>query len=398
MRQYLTRIVTSFIFSGFLLSSFPVFGQAIVNRYANCPAGDMLLMYYGSKARCSWTESEVAPLVAHTFMDGHTDWFFPSFLYLEFKHEKNALGNDMGKNTSTKEDWEWLLSRFEANKEGLNALDNCIESLKRKLGPPPFKHKVVLVVPSPINNQQDWGKLNGKRMNFNKTSDKIKVVQWYIDELIRRFNKQQFQNIILDGFYWVEETSRTCAEVLPSVSSYIHQKGYKFYWIPFYTARGRFDWKRFGFDYAYLQTGYFWNRELGIERINEACESAKKYGMGLEFEISEKYFNNRSEYAHRMSNLIDAFEQNGVFSDCALTYYCGNKVLLDMCKSSRTDDRMILDRLASLVASRNHKLSLLHSPIQYNSVTTSPSSSSQPKNSTRDKSGLDWRDPEYWHF
>ena len=382
MRQYLIQTVTGFIFAAFLLSSFPVLGQTIVNRYAKCPAGDMLLMYYGGQSRCSWTESEVAPLVAHTFMDGHTDWFFPSFLYLEFKHEKNALGNDMGKNTSTKEDWEWLLSRFESNKEGLKALDNCIESLKRKLGPPPFKHKVVLVVPSPINNQQDWGKLNGKRMNFNKNSDKIKAVQWYIDELIRRFNKQQFQNIILDGFYWVEETSRTCAEVLPSVSSYIHQKGYKFYWIPFYTARGRFDWKKFGFDYAYLQTGYFWNSELGIDRINEACESAKKYGMGLEFEISEKYFNKRSEYAHRMSNLIDSFEQNGVFSDCALTYYCGNKVLLDICNSSRSDDRKLLDRLARLIVERNKKLS--------HSVTVIPG-----KSTTR---SLDWRDPEYWHF
>ena len=186
--------------------------------------------------------------------------------------------------------------------------------------------------------------------------------------------------------------------MLPIVSSYVHTKGLDFIWIPFFTARGRFDWKKFGFDYAYLQTGYFWNLSKDKNHIKNACSLAKQYGMGLEFEFNEKYFSRRSEYASRLSTLIDQFENEGVFANCGLTYYCGSKVILELCKSDTLSDVKVTDRLASLVASRNHKLSTYHSPVQYNSTTTSPSSSPQPKSSSRDKSGLDWRDPEYWHF
>ena len=379
---------------------FCAYSQPIVNKYGDnqFKYGDMLLMYYGNKYRLQWNEREVLPLVMHTFRDGHSDWFFPSFLYLEFKTDKRGFGNNMANGNSTKTDWEWLLNRLFAHNAGLDALDKAIDTAKKTLGPPPFRHQVVLVIPSPVNDQQDWGSIGKKKLNFKKTQDKAAAVEWYINELISRFNAQQYKNISLGGLYWVEESSIRCADMLPKVSSYVHSKGLDFIWIPFFTARGRFDWKKFGFDYAYLQTGYFWNLSKDKNHIKNACSLAKQYGMGLEFEFNEKYFNRRSEYASRLSTLIDQFENEGVFANCGLTYYCGTKVILDLCKSDTLSDVKVTDRLASLVASRNHKLSSYHSPVQYNSTTTSPSSSSQPKSSSRDKSGLDWRDPEYWHF
>ncbi len=392
MRLKTTLILT--IIQSFLLC----YSQPIVNRYGDnqFKYGDMLLMYYGNKYRLQWNEKEVLPLVMHTYKDGHSDWLFPSFLYLEFKTDKRGFGNEMAKGNSTKSDWEWLLNRMFARNEGLHALDKAINRAKQTLGNPPFRHQVVLMLPSPINEQQDWGSINNKRMNFKKQQDKLTAVKWFVDELLTRFNAQNYENISLSGLYWIEETSRTCSDVLPAISTYVHSKGLDFIWIPFYTARGRFDWKNLGFDYAYLQTGYFWKLDKSIDHIQEACSSAKRYGMGLEFEINEKYFSHRSSYASRMTTLLDEFQRQGVFESCGLTYYCGNKVLLDLCNSTLQSDKLTLDRLASIISARNQKLLNAHS----SSSNTQPTQiSTQPNNqSTPDKSGLDWRDPDYWHF
>ena len=44
---------------------------------------DLALIYQGGVHRLDWTQEQFVPYVTHTFADGHKDWFFDGFLFLE---------------------------------------------------------------------------------------------------------------------------------------------------------------------------------------------------------------------------------------------------------------------------------------------------------------------------
>ena len=303
---------------------------------------DMMLIYYGNKKRMKWGKSELEKVVVHTFQDGHKDWFFPSFLYLEFKNDEGYKFGDNQpgeKGAATQKHWEWLLNRYFSTAynggefEGLKALDECIEDCKKTLGKPAFRHKVYLSVPSPCTDFTEWGsiKKNGKtiKLDFRKREHRLEAVKWFIDEVVRRFQAQHYKNITLEGLYWIEETTsmtswhkdkntgewtnmtgekydyiyenkiRKSNDMLGDISNYIHSKGYNSYWIPFSGAYGNEKWKIYGFDRCDIQTGYFWGtpdiirKDKKLKTMSDArkiCDQAIKDGMGVEFEISTDLF------------------------------------------------------------------------------------------------------------
>src|SRR5690606_40982847 len=59
-----------------------------------------------------------------------------------------------------KVEWEWLLDRKFAKDTAFHALNDAIGEQIQTIGKPHFKHKLVVGIPSPILDQQDWGTLN----------------------------------------------------------------------------------------------------------------------------------------------------------------------------------------------------------------------------------------------
>ncbi len=311
------------------------------NRY-DSKKDDMMLIYYGNKNRSKWGKSDLETIVMHKFGDGHREWFFPSFLYLEFKNDEGYKFGDNQpgeKGAANKGHWEWLLNRYFStaynggNFEGLKALDECIEDCKKILGKPAFRHRVYLSVPSPCTDFTEWGsiKKNGRtiKLDFRNREHRLEAVKWFIDEAIRRFEAQHYKNITLEGLYWVEETAlmirwhkdnktgewtnktgekydyingaknREDNIIIKDVSNYIHSKGFKFYWIPYNKASLNETWKTLGFDRCDFQTGYFWGTpdllrgSKSLKTMSDArtiCDLAIKNGMGVEFEISTDLF------------------------------------------------------------------------------------------------------------
>ncbi len=420
------------------------------NSYTT-PIDDMILIYYGSKNRMKWGKTELKNVVMHTFEDAHKDWFFPTFLYLEFKNDDGLKfgDNQPGSNgPAKKEQWEWLLNRYFSNAynggdyEGLRALDECIESCKKLLGAPSFSHKVVLGIPSPCTNFTEWGsiKVNGKtiKLDFRKNSDRLEAVKWFISESVKKFEAQHYKNITLEGFYWIEESSsmtswhkdkksgkwtnktndrfdyvndakaRRYNDIVANVANYVHSlKGLKIYWIPFSGAYGNDKWRTFGFDRCDIQTGYFWGtpdllrnpKQLKtISDLKNMCNAAMKDGKGLEFEMSADLFvpcyaklkskrdierpyditkvadckktpkeMNASGYKRfkynpclltRLTNLIDVFEEQGVFERSNISYYFDNSAILDLCRATDKDIIRIIDRLARHISQRNKSHSI----------------------------------------
>ena len=78
---YLKSLVILFL----ALLSFPADSQEILNRdYTKNQIRDLALIYQGNSRRPKWDKADFIPYVSHKFADGHRDWTFDGFLFLEF--------------------------------------------------------------------------------------------------------------------------------------------------------------------------------------------------------------------------------------------------------------------------------------------------------------------------
>lgn len=318
---------------------------------------DLALIYQGGVNRLDWTEVQFLPYVVHKHADGHKDWLFDGFLFLEFADGKgNAYATGYAKKYAKKTEWLWLLDRIFEKSKALSALDLCIQSQKKIIGKPGFRHQIVLGLPMPHPSQKDWGDLDGHTMDFSKRQDQLAVLHWYIQELTTRFKQRKYKNLELAGFYWVEEDIIACKDLTVPLSDYIHSMNKKFYWIPYWKARGFDRWKDLGFDIAYQQPNHFFQTTVPDERLDEACDTAYKYNMGLEMEFDQRaLFEASNSFYNRFVAYINSFEKHRVFQDASIAYYTGGKAVLQMSESSNAKDQEIMDRLARLIVDRRCK-------------------------------------------
>ncbi len=323
--------------------------------YAVDPITDLALIYQGGVKRPDWNVKDLEPYVAHKFANGKKEWLFDGFLFLEFSDGMdNAFGNGMAKNKAKKEHWEWLLNRvFEKNK-GLDALDKCIGKMKKELGEPSFRHKVVIALPSALMKQTDWGTLDGKALDFNNQDDQTKAEIWYIDKLLKRYEKQNYKNFDLEGLYWLDEDSIHCKSLPARISPYIHSKGLRFYWIPYFKARGFDKWRELGFDIVYHQPNHFFSTDIPDSRLDLACEVADAHGMAMEFEMDRRAIHNSKEkgFTRRMEEYMDAFDRHDVWEKSAVAYYTGTKGFMELGQSKDPRDIELIDRFASIIVRR----------------------------------------------
>lgn len=331
-----------------------VYSQSAPKEYMTTDIQDLALIYQGGVHRLDWTVDQIQPYVVHQYADGRKDWLFDGFLFLEFKDGKGyGYGSRYDKNDARKTEWLWLLDRIFEEGKSLSALDQCIENQIKEIGKPDFKHKVVIGLPEALPGQKDWGEINGKKMDFSKEEDQIQATYWYIDLLMKRFKKEKYKHLDLAGFYWVSEDVETCKDLTIPLGKYIRSLDKKFYWIPYWQAKGFERWKELGFDIAYQQPNHFFSASVPDKRLEDACMSAREHNMGMEFEFDEKalYDTKESSY-NRLKAYIDYFEKNNVFEESAIAYYSGFSGFLDMAKSTNPKDHAIMDRLAKLIIDR----------------------------------------------
>lgn len=325
--------------------------------YAKDRLSDMALIYQGGTHRPDWNVNQLTPYVVHQFVDGTREWFFDSFLFLEFETARPngyGFGNGYGVAPARKTEWLWLLDRIFEKGKALDALNTAIGNFKTELGEPGFRHRIVLGLVVPCENQTNWGALNGDSLNFIFRGNQLEAEYWYIDQLIERFDAAGYENFDLEGFYWLDESTAASADLPATVSTYIHSKGYKFYWIPYWNANGAINWQAYGYDVAYQQPNHYFNKNILDSRLDDACRFAKQYGLGLEMEFeSSVLYEKTDSYYSRLETYIDKFEKNGVFDSSSIAYYSGTKAILDMYNSPYIENTRILDRIAQHVKERH---------------------------------------------
>lgn len=341
---------------------------------------DLALIYIGAQHRPDWTKELFYPYVVHEYADGAKSWMFDGFLMIEFMkwNEQNVpvTFGEYNAQAALKTDWEALLDEQLGTKTGFGckALDELIGEMIPILGQPGHKHKVVLTMPSAETTAGNtWGEVNGKQLNFNVFNDRVTAHKWYIDRIREKWNAAGFKNIELDGIYWVKEAMGTdVRETLKAANIYAHQKRLKVYWIPYFTASGRFDWKEMGMDVAYLQPNYFFRNTTPKEQLDQAIIDAYENNLGLEMEFEGYNFSWSAatgrkrltpancglygispEFYQRFVDYIDYYEKEDVFTWMPLAYYSGFQGVFDFMNSGHPKDRELIDRLAILMNTRH---------------------------------------------
>ena len=372
-----------------------------VNSFgSNNEVVDCIGIYYGtSHLRLKWTEDQWKPYVVHTFKNGERKWLFQGFCLLEQRIDNKSFIHTKKAEPATKIEWEKLISLLFTEGKMLDALDRIILKEKRELGNPPFRHKITVSIPIPIRGQTNWGKIDGKSMNFNYEKDRIKALKWYINEFLKEYAKHHYNNFDLAGFYWVEEDMEQTEGLAKQISDYLHSIGYKHYWTPYSTAKGSSYWDEYNFDYCYLQPGgYCINKERDFSRVEKALTKAKKRGTGVLFEFDSHIFSDPDTFVPRLNRCIDLFEQCDVYNKSSMSYYAGATIIYAISQGKYSNYKTTSKQLASI---RDAMDRIAHHIVdrytkRYGPPIDNLYPSNNPKSNNTDIE--DWRNPDYWHF
>lgn len=322
----------------------------------NYKVRDLALIYQGASYRIPWNQKQLEPYVTHKFSDGREEWLFDGFLFIEF----NTGGSDPGwfapgtdYRDANKADWETYMDRLFATNKSLDALDKLIAKKKETLGDPGFRHKISLTVFIPMLDQKDWGELDGKALDFSKAADRQAAAEWFMGELIRRFNEQNYENLDLFAMYFVHEDTWEVETFIKKIAPFIHNNDLDYIWIPYFKARGSQYWKSYKFDIAYHQPNHFFRTDIPDSRLDDAIDYAKEYDLALEFECDEDALSqSKTGKISRLKAYIDYFEKRGIWYDTPIAYYTGNHMFYDMAVQPSLENNEIMDRLCQFIVNR----------------------------------------------
>lgn len=245
--------------------------------------GNIVLMYTVG----NYSEEQLLPYLLYVDADGNlSDTMFDAMLFLP--------SGTSGYDYTTAEGWDKYLTDMlgVSFKNNLTALNSIVGKHKEELGGK--KYPVFLSVPylAPGNKP-----ING--ISPNSLENRSLIIQAFIDKMIDSFNASGFDNLELKGLYWHEEliqytNSNYEEELVKKFNEYVHGKGLKTIWIPYFGSPGAERAVDLGFDCATLQSGYAFGRDANViaeigeatpKAVEDSAAEAKKYGLGMEFEL-----------------------------------------------------------------------------------------------------------------
>ena len=321
---------------------------------------DLALIYQGGEKRLTWTPEEFAPYVTWKNPDfGKEEWLFDGFLFIEFR---DGLGHEYAAGYTQKParqtEWRWLLEKNFSRTNALGALDNLVGRATARIGAPLVSRKVVLTLPEPIHGQTNWGTLGGRTLDFNRAADRVAACEWHVDQALAMWREAKPRHLELAGFYWVAEQANHAREILPAIARTVHDRGLRFYWIPYWKASGASQWQELGFDYAWQQPNHFFHPDkVPDARLGEATAFARQHGLGMEFEADQRAISDSKAFRPRLYTYLNSFERYEVKAKASIAYYEGGGALLQMARSEDPEVRALYEAVAKWVADRQRRLS-----------------------------------------
>ena len=325
------------------------------------PITDLMLIYDGGQGRLPWTVDRFKPYV-YREENGKFEWLFDGFLFLDVIAKSGArLCPLTHRKDATRRDWQDLIDHYFQPGESIAALDQLLDSLAANGHTPARKRRVVIMLPTPIIGStpeelvvsSEWGELNGKQLDFRNTADRLAVADWYVDEVLKRWQERHFKRLELAGFYWVFERAWGVHHTR-EIGQYINSRGSRLYWIPSW-PQGRKAWRQYGFDFVYQQPNYFFHRiSTPSDRLEQACRFAEGCGTSMEMEFNKDLLS-KPAFLIYFDEYLQAYAKHNVWDRKPVAYYEGVGAWPDMANSNDMAVKSRFKALADIVVNRQKK-------------------------------------------
>ncbi len=296
---------------------------------------------------------DLKPYVAYLDENGNAkDFFFDSYLFLPCVSSgpSGARIHYDTQNPTKAIDWTNYVEDTFYKDANVDALEVAFGEAKKELNDNSRKAGVVLTILYPgVEAGDKFGSLGGKALDFTKMEDRKYAVKWIIDEQLKLFNERDYQHLDLIGFYWLEEYLNTGdkgtadKELFLYASEYLHSKGLKFVWIPWFRSNGYKQWKSLGIDAVTMQPNMYWQQIADAKRVETCLDDCIRYGMGMEIEIDGKALTS-GEYFNRYLDYLEGGMKLGAMDSIKMYYQDAKQaVFYAACYSENARARSIYD-------------------------------------------------------
>ncbi|KAH3732346.1 dockerin type I repeat protein [Pelomyxa schiedti] len=276
----------------------------------------------------TWSPERFQMLLGFCDRSGVTvDRFFDSVLLIAYVWKDGKYFYEGQGLPMNQTDWlEYLELQFDAGVANMEiAQANVKQALQTQLNT-----GVVFMIPYPDRAQGDWGYINGKHINFTESNDdRMAATQWWVDQVIAKWNSAPPSNLNFVGFYWFVEhvdSNEDEKDVVSSTGKYIHtlNPNFSYQWIPHWGSEGM-DWLAdYGFDVVTFQPNYAFN-DCTLDRFGDVVEQAVSQHMGIEIEAPLYTTNpNNPDWQYNMMAYLNASSAYHFNSEAMLTFYYGN--------------------------------------------------------------------------
>ena len=210
------------------------------------------------------------------------------------------------------------------------------------------KVSFVVMVPYPDTSQHAFI-FRGRSYDLGKGPQRVAVAEAYLNDMKEKIQSLRLPHLSFYGFYWLDErVNDNDSSLVSQVTAAAHSMGYRFLWIPYFTARGALRWRAFGFDEAWLQPNYFFHPDVSIARFDTALTRARSAGMGLELEFDKRLFTD-SLFRDRLGPYLTAFEGASDLRNRSIAIYEGQGALIQLSRSSDVSHRALYRRLVAVL-------------------------------------------------
>lgn len=327
-------------------------------------ARNIMLIYTHGKR---WNNVDALPYVAYgqlvreagqlPRLEWH-DWFFDTFLFLALLTEDKARAYDSASRAAPArwDDWLAFVHGLFAENGHLAAFDRAIATVKESLDDPGYRARVIVMIPYPDRTQGDFGDPEGSGRSFDFSTrnaaaaeDRWAAVHAYINRVLEAWERSEYDNLELIGFYWLAESVGAGDDgLIRRTADTIRAAGYRFFWIPYFTAAGYDRWESLGFDVAIYQPNYMFDTSLPKRRLYDAADRAYRLGMGIEIEANWTILSTEAG-RERFRDYLWAGVKYGFMEHAVRAYYLEQDLLGPAYLSTDPDVRAVYDDIYRFV-------------------------------------------------
>ncbi len=253
---------------------------------------------YEGKEQGTYDKETLLPYVAHlNSNDVIDDTLFDTFLFLGLHASDGRVYHEIltnPANASIKSSWDWYINRLYTSNQQLDALNQATIQTANTLGLTNHKSKVYIMIPFPNSNITNFGDVDGDGIGENLQADPLnnryKVVKWYIDTVLSRWNQANYSHLELKGFYWLQEDITVSnpgeVQLVKNTGNYLHSLGLKYSWCPWSQATQKHNWSSYSFDFCFQQPNHYFDKS-NYDRITTIATNAQTYNQGIEMEFDD---------------------------------------------------------------------------------------------------------------